>query len=856
MNKTTIRLKVCILAVSLAASVTCRAQNGLMLTTVAQCPPGVPGNSATLVQESNGALYGAFSQGETNAGSIFRLAPSGSLTTLASFYATNGAQPYAPILAPDGYFYGVTYVGGSYYDPATYNAGYGTIYRMDSNGVLTSLFSFDQTNGQYPQPWSFVLGSDGSFYGATGGGGTNDGTIFKITTNGDFTLLVSFNGTNGSGPTSFIQASDGNFYGTTFGGGTNNGVGTVFKMTPNGQLTSLAVFYGTNGANPNYLTRASDGCLYGTTLQGGLYTPPGWSPNGNGVVFKVTTKGDLSILAMFDGTNGANPTGLTEIRNGVFYCTTEIAAVRGGGELFQVTSNGDLTHLLSFGTDPASPAVPIGPLTKASDGNYYGYSQQPSPGAIYKLTLPSCPCTNRLMLTTVYTFYDNPSFEFPEGGLIQATDGMLYGITQDGGAFGGGSVFRTTFSGSLTNLVSFNGTNGDRPIAPPVQAADGNFYGTTGGGGSANYGTIYRMDSNGVLTTLFNFNGTNGGGAGGASGLIVGNDGALYGVSENGGPNFTNVYGGDGTIFKITTNGDFTPLASFYGTNGSEPISIIQASDGNFYGTTIAGGINNLGTVFQMTPAGQINTLFRFNGTNGGNPVGLIQASDGCLYGTTSQGGATYTGAYPNFGNGTVFKVTTNGDFTLLASLSATNGASPRGGLIEVCPGLFYGTAYSGGFDADPSGPSPAAGGGTVFQVTTNGDLTALALFGVNFLMPENPLGRLLKASDGNYYGTSQSGGTTNFNQYGSAIESAGGIFAIRPVQAPVLQPLAQSNQLNVSWNAWAGYSYAVMYETNLTGSNWFPLTTNTPQINGTTSFSDPIGPDTQRFYEVILQLP
>lgn len=389
-------LQLSTLAISLAASITCRAQNNLMLTTVAQCPPASY-DSASLIQESDGALYGAFSQGETNAGSIFRLAPSGSLTTLASFYATNGAEPFAPILAPDGNFYGVTYVGGSSYDAADYIAGYGTIYRMDSNGVLTSLFSFDQTNGWSPR--CLVLGSDGSFYGTTDSGGTNftssnngDGTIFKITTNGDFTLLVSFNGTNGSGPMGLVQASDGNFYGVTGGGGTND-LGTVFKMTPDGQFTNLVLFNTTNGWQPNYIMQASDGCLYGTTIYGGLYTPPGWagSINGNGVVFKVTTNGDFSVVAMFDGTNGQSPTGLAEISNGVFYCPLVIAEERGGGELFQVTTNGNLTHLLSFGASSTLPGIPVGPLTKASDGYCYGFAQQPDFGVIYSIRPVQAP---------------------------------------------------------------------------------------------------------------------------------------------------------------------------------------------------------------------------------------------------------------------------------------------------------------------------------------------------------------------------------------------------------------------------------------------------------------------------------
>ena len=450
----------------------------------------------------------------------------------------------------------------------------------------------------------------------------------------------------------------------------------------------------------------------------------------------------------------------------------------------------------------------------------------------------ACHAQNRLMLTDVANVYDTNNSTFPT--LMQGKDGMLYGTTQTGGAFSRGSIFRCTLSGSGTTLVSFDGTNGASPFSPPVQAADGNFYGTTMSGGpdfdttndnGFGYGAIYRMDSNGDLTTIFSFDGTNGAGPGIGNGLIVGNDGALYGVTAGGG------LSGDGTIFRITTNGDFTMLASFNGADCSYPQDIIQASDGNFYGTTFYGGTGDsysFGAVFQMTSGGQINTLFQFNGTNGNDPIGIIQASDGCLYGTTQQGGAF---DYQYGGYGTVFKITTNGDFTLLASFDRTNGATPWG-LIEVSNGLFYGTTDNYG-----------GGAGAFFQFTTNGDLSALLSFGANFQLPFNPWTSLIKASDGNYYGAAQGvfyGGT----RYPTAI------FCIRPVQAPVLQAVAQPGQLNLNWNAWAGYSYAVMYETNLTGSNWNLLSTVAPQTNGITSYSDPIGPDTQRFYSVVLQLP
>ena len=361
------------------------------------------------------------------------------------------------------------------------------------------------------------------------------------------------------------------------------------------------------------------------------------------------------------------------------------------------------------------------------------------------------------------------------------------------------------------------------------------------------------MDTNGVLTTLFSFNQTNGSGPGGSGGLIVGSDGALYGVTQQGGPDFTNVNQGDGTIFKITTNGEFTSLASFDGTNGYEPNSIIQASDGNFYGTTFAGGIddsNGGGTVFRMTPDGQLTTLVRFNGTNGEGVAPLMQASDGCLYGTAGWGGQYFNGV-PGSGYGTVFKVTTNDDFTLLASFDSTNGAGPLSGLTEVCNGVFYGTTIAGGQNHAMEGQGTAINAnGTLFQVTSSGNLTALFSFGPNApitnddpTIPFNPTSKLTKASDGNYYGTAES------PNYGS-------VYSIVPVQAPVLQSSVQGGQINFSWNAWLGYSYAVMYETNLTGCNWNLLSTVTPQTNGMTSFSDPIGPDTQRFYQVILQLP
>jgi uncharacterized repeat protein (TIGR03803 family) len=435
----------------------------------------------------------------------------------------------------------------------------------------------------------------------------------------------------------------------------------------------------------------------------------------------------------------------------------------------------------------------------------------------------TCHAQNGLMVTTVAKFTNSSA---PLRQLVQGNDSALYGCLGSGM----GAIFRVTPSGTLTRLVSFNGPNGSNPQSPPILAPDGYFYGTTAQGGSNyNYGTVYRMDSNGVLKTLFSFDQTNG-----ASPMMLalGNDGSFYGIAGSGGPNFTNVNHGDGTIFKITTNGDFTLLACFNGTNnGYAPECLIQTSEGNLYGCA-NGGVDDShgdGTVFRMTPDGRLTNLFVFNGTNGLFPTFIMQASDGCLYGTTGEGGP------PGASGGVVYKMTTNGNFTMLGSFNGTNGAGPFG-LTEVTDGAFYGVTESAGITG-------AKNKGTLFQVTTNGNLTVLLSFGLAPALPANPIGPLTEASDGNYYGFSSG---PNF----------GTVYSIRAIQAPVLQSAMQGGKISLSWNAWAGYSNKVMYETNLTGSNWNLLSTVMPQTNGPTSVSDSIGPDTQRFYQVILQLP
>src|SRR5579871_1514846 len=175
-----------------------------------------------------------------------------SIQPIHSFTSFDGALPVAGLtLAPDGNFYGTTQEGGS--------AGHGTVFRITPNGAITSLASFLGANGEDPDA-GLTLGPDGNFYGTTAYGGSSIwGTAFRVTTNGTLTTLVSFTNTNGGFPESRLMlASDGNFYGTTVIGGDSNSAGTVFRITTNGALTTLAIFDRTNGEFPGTLALAPD----------------------------------------------------------------------------------------------------------------------------------------------------------------------------------------------------------------------------------------------------------------------------------------------------------------------------------------------------------------------------------------------------------------------------------------------------------------------------------------------------------------------------------------------------------------------------------------------------------------------
>jgi uncharacterized repeat protein (TIGR03803 family) len=385
------------------------------------------------------------------------------------------------------------------------------------------------------------------------------------------------------------------------------------------------------------------------------------------------------------------------------------------------------TTLVGFdGTDGAAPYAGV---IQATDGNFYGTTVgggASNYGTVFKMTASGT-------VTTLYSFCSQSGCtdgSRPYAGLIQASDGDFYGTTEGGGKRNKGTVFRITSSGALTTLHSFcsqsDCADGAYPDGALVQASDGDFYGTTYGVQGidtlAGYGTVFKITPSGALTTLHNFCSQSGctDGINPQAGLVQAANGDLYGTTQNGG-----AYGlSYGTVFKITPSGTLTTLHSFcaqtnsegFCTDGYAPYAkLVQALNGDLYGTTNVGGVTDDGTVFKITPGGALTTFYSFCAQSG-CPDGeipqaaLVQATNGDLYGTTP-GGGIVGHCVVSFGCGTIFEITPGGGLTTLYSFCfqdrCTDGAEPSA-LFQATDGNFYGT----------TGHFGVSGGGTAFSLS------------------------------------------------------------------------------------------------------------------------------------------
>jgi uncharacterized repeat protein (TIGR03803 family) len=272
-----------------------------------------------------------------------------------------------------------------------------------------------------------------------------------------------------------------------------------------------------------------------------------------------------------------------------------------------------------------------------TDGSYYGLSfwGTGNEGTIFTVKPGGA-------VAVLANFSGSDGLE-PVGSLAEGTDGNYYGATYAGGSSDWGTLFNVTPAGTLTTVYNFDFTHGSQPYSGPVVGTDGNLYGTTYSGNFAGCGGIYKITLHGAIKVLHSFNCASDGGASVAS-LLQGSDGNFYGTASTGGSN------NYGTVFRITQSGTFTVLHKFTGVDGQDPVgALLQATDGNFYGTTAYGGANGDGTIFKMTASGEVTTLHSFDGTDGSGPYALVQHTEGTLYGLTGNGGTS--------GDGTLFSL-------------------------------------------------------------------------------------------------------------------------------------------------------------------------------------------------------
>jgi uncharacterized repeat protein (TIGR03803 family) len=367
-------------------------------------------------------------------------------------------------------------------------------------------------------------------------------------------------------------------------------------------------------------------------------------------------------------------------------------------------------HLVhSFtGTEGANPYVG---LVEGTDGNLYGTTTDGGvngEGNVFQVTPGG-------KVTSLYDFCQQPNCAdgaTPVTVLVEGSDGNFYGTTQSGGIYGVerggyGTVFKVTTSGTLTTIHNFTGDDGAAPYGSLLLASNGDFYGTANGGGTSNSGTLFTITSGGVLTTLYNFCSKSGCADGQypVGPIVQAADGNLYGTTHAGGNYAACSPDGCGTVFKMTLSGKLTTLHTFDSTDGAYPYGgVIVGPNKLFYGTTPVGGSGSDGTIFTIDSSGTFNTLYNFSGPDGANPYAILLGSDGNFYGTTLYGYGD--GPYPR---GSVFELTPDGTLTNLHTFDGRHGKNPYAGLVQHTDGSFYGTTFFGGADSD----------GLVFSVST-----------------------------------------------------------------------------------------------------------------------------------------
>ncbi len=623
--------------------------------------------------------------------------------------------------------------------------GAGLVYEFNLNGkIMSDIHSFEKFEGEDPDN-AILLADNNKFYGIADGGygqfgsfiyeydpATNEFNIVQDFFDPD--LSVSYNAGEGY----LMQASDGLIYGITQNGGANQD-GQLFSYDPiQGIFKYLADFDAlTTGSVPlGVLTEAPDGKLYGVTHEGGICN--------YGTIFSYDLVGGGAIIQerCFDWNDGVEPfDGLVLATNGLLYGLTYAGGGSGDGVIYSFeTGTGTYTMLHEFNT-AAHGGKPYGRLFQASDGSLYGTASAGGlngEGILFKFDIT-------LDLFSLRINFDGTNGAYPNGSLIEY-EGYLYGVTTDGGVSDEGLLFRyDKTANTITKLADFYGSDyGKHPYGTLTIGPEGKLFGQTYLGGKFSSGTMFDYNTEtSVFTKRFDFMQSEEG-AHNIGGMLLGSDGWVYGTTREGG-----VHNG-GTIFRIDpATRAFENLYDFdIFSYGGYPVSgLMQASDGYYYGVTPNGGTVDDGVIYRFDANNNILTVLEdlFTPSEGSKPSGPpVQAADGFLYGLTKYGGA--------MGDGALYKFNlSNSTYAKQVNFQGgASGANPEGSLIEAANGKLYAVARQGGqfgfgtlFEYDPFG-------GTFFAVVQFDDMNKGAF----------PVGTLLEYDDNILYGMCLSGGT------------------------------------------------------------------------------------------------
>lgn len=632
-----------------------------------------------IVVGSDGAFYGITSEGGTNnAGTIFRYSDENGFEVLYNLISvTDGKKAEGDlIMISDNVFVGTTLQGGA--------NGAGTLFQYSVTSGFSVLHHFSAAaDGANPKGSLSFNNSQGTIFGACSNGGNNNfGTCFAYSFATGYQVLHHFaGGAGGSYPLGgVLLASDGKLYGTTQSGGTNS-QGSIFKLDPDSDVFSTIYSISAGASDGRYpygnLIESSPGVFLGICSEGGT--------NGTGTIFKITSDGIFSRLKSFQsGPDGSYPkSGLGKSDDGIFYGVTQFGGADGFGTIYTITEDGTFTKICDINYIAIGANLVSSPV---SDGNGNMIGTSPAGGAnsygtVYKLSSEN-------VITKLHDFSvplagSNPLSIIKNGN-------QFFGITSIGGLYNTGVFYSVQLDGTLEDLHDFNlSTDGQNPNGDLFLAQDGKYYGTARFGGVGQSGTVFSITTDGTLEVLHSF-GPSETGQFPYGGVVVAEDGTIYGTTINGG-----MYS-YGTFYSISPEGVFTVLYDFFSPfDGGDPAaSLTFGPDNKIYGLTTNGSSYNAGSLFEYDPAtNTLTVVYEFNpDADGGVPRSmLLLHSDGNLYGTTTSG---------LNGGGSLFRYNpSNGMEILHAFIPSTDGKNPSGALSEDEQGNVIGFCSMGGIN-------------------------------------------------------------------------------------------------------------------------------------------------------------